>query len=100
MGQEPGTNAEIKKFANELYGAEFPLFEKTDVNGENTCEVFKFLRNNSELYDPAKLQAKEIPWNFCKFFVDSKGKVVAYFPPKALDELEGQIKEMLKWIIQ
>ncbi len=89
MGQEPGSNPEIKTFARELYGAEFPLFAKTDVNGENTCEIYKYLRNNSELYDPAKLQAKEIPWNFAKFFVNSQGKVVAYFPPKAIDELEG-----------
>ena len=97
MGQEPGSNAEVKVFARELYGAEFPLFAKTDVNGENTCEVYKYLRNNSELYDAAKLQAKEIPWNFAKFFVNSKGKVVAYFPPKSIDEMEGQVKEMLKW---
>jgi glutathione peroxidase len=71
MNQEPGSNAEVKAFARDLYGAEFPLFAKTDVNGENTCEVYKYLRNNSELYDPVKLQAKEIPWNFSKFFVNS-----------------------------
>ena len=44
MGQEPGTNAEIKAFAKDLYGAEFPMFSKTEVNGENTCEVYKYLR--------------------------------------------------------
>lgn len=30
--QEPGTNAEIKKFA-QARGAKFPLLEKLDVNG-------------------------------------------------------------------
>ena len=95
MGQEPGSNAEIKKFAQELYGAEFPLFAKTDVNGENTCEAYKYLRNNSELYDSKKQQAKEVPWNFAKFFVDSNGKVVAYYPPPTIDELEAKVKEML-----
>lgn len=98
MSQEPGTDAEIKAFAQNLYSAEFPLFAKTEVNGEKTCEVYKYLRNNSELYDTAKHQAKEIPWNFAKFFVNAEGKVVSYFPPKTLpDELENNIKTMLKW---
>jgi len=52
MGQEPGTNAEIKTFAQELYGAEFPLFAKIDVNGANTCEVYQYLRVKSDLHDP------------------------------------------------
>ena len=54
MSQEPGSNAEIKAFARDLYSAEFPLFAKTEVNGANTCEVYKYLRNNSELYDVSK----------------------------------------------
>ena len=78
MSQEPGTNEEIKKFARELYGAEFPIFAKTEVNGANTCEVYKFLRLNSSLYDPKKGEAKEIPWNFAKFLVNSRGEVVSY----------------------
>jgi glutathione peroxidase len=52
MGQEPGTNAEIKTFAQDLYGAEFPLFAKIDVIGANTCEVYKYLRFKSNLHDP------------------------------------------------
>ena len=82
MGQEPGTNAEVKAFARELYGAEFPLFAKTDVNGVNTCEVYKYLRGNSELYDEKKKESKEIPWNFAKFLVNGQGKVVSYHNPK------------------
>jgi glutathione peroxidase len=97
MNQEPGSNAEIKAFARDLYQAEFPLFAKTEVNGANTCEVYKYLRNHSELYDATKKQAKEIPWNFAKFLVDSNGQVVQYYPPKTLpDEFESNIKAMLK----
>ncbi len=95
-GQEPGSNAEIKAFAKELYGAEFPLFAKTEVNGANTCDAYKYLRMNSELYDTQKKQSKEIPWNFAKFLVNSSGKVVSYHDPGALpDTLEGNIKAML-----
>ena len=82
MGQEPGTNAEIKAFARDLYGAEFPLFAKSDVNGPNTNEVYKFLRQNSELYDKNKGEVKEIPWNFAKFLVNKEGHVVKYYNPK------------------
>ena len=44
MNLEPGTNEEIKTFARDLYGAEFPIFAKTEVNGPNTCEVYRYLR--------------------------------------------------------
>lgn len=82
MNQEPGTNAEIKSFAKDLYGAEFPLFDKTEVNGPNTNELFKFLRIHSELHDKTKKEVKEIPWNFAKFLVNSKGQVVSYHNPR------------------
>jgi glutathione peroxidase-family protein len=33
-GQEPGSNAEVKKFA-QARGAKFPIMAKIDVNGSN-----------------------------------------------------------------
>ena len=36
MGQEPNSDEEIQSFARELYGAEFPIFKKDDVNGSGT----------------------------------------------------------------
>ena len=97
MGQEPGTNAEIKIFARELYGAKFPLFAKTDVNGKDTCDVYKYLRSNSELYDTSKKEVKEIPWNFAKFLVDRDGKVVSYHDPKQdWNSLISRIEALLK----
>ena len=83
MNQEPGSNAEIKAFAKDLYGAEFPLFAKIDCNGPETCEVYKFLRTNSELYDAKKQEAREIPWNFAKFLINSDGFIVSYHKPTA-----------------
>lgn len=97
MKQEPGSNAEIKAFARELYGAEFMLFEKTNVNGSGCCEVYKYLRRNSELFDAKKGEAKEIPWNFAKFLVDSQGRVVSYHDPRVLpNDLEKNIQEIIK----
>ena len=95
MSQEPGTDAEIKAFA-EKYGAEFPMFSKIEVNGVNTHEVYKYLRSNSELYDKKKKEVKEVPWNFAKFIVDEHGHVVSYHNPKVevitmIDEIERML---------
>ena len=74
------------------------MFAKTEVNGANASPAFQYLRMNSSLYDPKKKQAKEIPWNFAKFLVNEEGKVVSYHEPRTLpDDLENQIKSMLKW---
>ena len=56
--------------------------EKTNVNGKDTHELYKFLRSNSALYDPQKKVAKEIPWNYTKFLVSGDGKKVRYFNPR------------------
>ena len=63
-------------------GAEFPIFEKIEVNGQNPHEIFRYLRCNSELWDSKKKRAKEIPWNFAKFMIDSNGKVIKYYNPR------------------
>ena len=63
-------------------GAEFPIFEKIEVNAKNPHEIFRYLRCNSSLYDKQKKRAKEIPWNFAKFLCDSDGKVLKYYNPR------------------
>jgi glutathione peroxidase len=60
----------------------FPIFAKTDVNGENTHEVFKFLRYDSVFHNVITKRTEEVPWNFAKFLVDSEGKVVNYYDPQ------------------
>jgi len=44
LGQEPDPNPVIKKTAAEKFGVKFPLMDKIDVNGPNTCPVFQYLR--------------------------------------------------------
>ena len=44
-GQEPGTDTEIAQFCERNHGVTFPLMKKSDVNGDNTNEVFKYLKN-------------------------------------------------------
>lgn len=43
MGQEPGSAEEIQEFCSTTYGVDFPLLEKTDVNGENRHPLYREL---------------------------------------------------------
>ncbi len=112
--QEPGTNDEIAEFCRVNYGVTFPLMDKSDVNGENANEIFKWLYaekpfagfGDSETgkfmdgmlsrMDPDYAANPDIKWNFTKFLVDRKGHVVARFEPTvAPAELAGQIEALL-----
>ena len=112
--QEPGTNDEIAEFCRVNYGVTFPLMDKSDVNGENANEIFKWLYaekpfagfGDSETgkfmdqmlsrMDSDYAANPDIKWNFTKFLVDRKGHVVARFEPTvAPAELAGQIESLL-----
>ena len=79
---------------------EFPIMDKIEINGPNTCEVYKYLRLNSELYDAKQKRAKEIPWNFAKFLVNANtGQVIKYFNPRVnpvnmVSDIEQCLAEM------
>ena len=96
--QEPGTNKEIKSLVRNFYEAEFLLFEKSDVNGPATNEVFKFLRANTpEFNSKGSDQLKQIPWNFSKFLVNKEGKVVAFYDTKiSPSKLKSKILQILE----
>jgi glutathione peroxidase len=76
-GQEPGTDAEILEFATSTYNVTFPMFHKIDVNGDNACDLYRWLR--AEL--PGAAATNDITWNFEKFLVNRRGEVVARFAP-------------------
>ena len=97
-GQEPGTPQEIDDFARKKYGSEFPIFEKIEVNGGNTHDVYQFLRTHSNDMNDANInQAKVIPWNFAKFLVDRNGHVQKYYAPTVSpNDIRPDIEEMMK----
>lgn len=87
--QEPGSNAEILKFAREEMGSTFPVMGKTEVNGPGASDLFKHLRDKT-------MNGKSIKWNFAKFLVDAKGRpILAYEPKMDPKQMEGQIKLLL-----
>ena len=75
--QEPGTADEIGSFCHQNYGVSFPMFEKIDVNGDGAHPLYRWLKSNAK----GVLGTEAIKWNFTKFLVDRKGKVVDRYPP-------------------
>ncbi|MEC0372586.1 glutathione peroxidase [Paenibacillus chibensis] len=90
--QEPGENEDIAEFCQVNYGVSFPMFEKTDVNGDEAHPLFKHLAKEA----PGVLGSKAIKWNFTKFLVDKKGRVVKRYAPQTTpDKIEEDIKKLL-----
>jgi glutathione peroxidase len=74
-GQEPGSNAEIKKFCEGNYDVDFPLTTKYDVKGDDAHPFYKWAA--------ATGGDQAIPkWNFHKLLIDANGNLVAEFPTK------------------
>ena len=98
-GQTPGTDDEIHEFCQLKYNTQFPQMKKSDVNGENAIELFKYLKEQKgfegfgkgpkalmmsamlKKIDKDYQNNPEIKWNFTKFVVDRNGEVVARFEP-------------------
>jgi len=112
--QEPGTNEEIEEFCRLNHGVTFPLMAKSDVNGENANEIFRWLYSEKPFegfgdsdtgkfmdgmlsrQDPDYASNPDIKWNFTKFLIDRKGRVVARFEPVVTPEqLESEIEVLL-----
>lgn len=92
MGQEPGTNEQIKEFCTLNYGVTFPMMDKISVKGKNQAPLYKWLTNKSE---NGKID-QEVTWNFQKFLIDEDGNLVDVVLPK-----ESPMSEkIVKWITE
>jgi len=76
-GQEPGTAEEIGTFCKQNYGVTFDMFAKVEVNGDGACPLYKYLT----AVETKPEGSGKIGWNFEKFVLDRKGKVVGRFSP-------------------
>ncbi|CAL9232498.1 unnamed protein product [Arabidopsis halleri] len=89
--QEPGTNEEIVQFACTRFKAEYPIFDKVDVNGDKAAPIYKFLKSSK-----GGLFGDGIKWNFAKFLVDKDGNVVdRYAPTTSPLSIEKDLKKLL-----
>ncbi|KAB8185007.1 glutathione peroxidase [Microbispora catharanthi] len=94
MGQEPGSAEEIKEFCSTTYGVDFPLLEKTEVNGPGRHPLYVGLTETPD----AEGEAGDIQWNFEKFLVAADGQVVARFRPRVVPEAP-EIAEAIEKVI-
>ncbi|MET9875055.1 glutathione peroxidase [Actinacidiphila glaucinigra] len=93
-GQEPGTAEEIATFCSATYGVSFPLYEKSDVNGDQRHPLYAALTETAD----AEGQAGDVQWNFEKFLVGADGQVVGRFRPRTepeADEIVAAIEAQL-----
>jgi len=93
LGQEPGSDQEIKTFCSTKYNVSFPLFSKISVKGADKAPLYQFLTDGKA--NPST--GGEIKWNFTKFLVDRNGRVVERFEPDVTPEqMEASIQKALQ----
>ncbi|EJW76265.1 glutathione peroxidase, partial [Wuchereria bancrofti] len=89
--QEPGNEEEIKRFVKETFNFEPDLYAKINVNGPEEHPLYTFLKNQrgGTLIDAIK-------WNFTKFLINRRGKVVErYAPTVQPNDIEKDIVRLL-----
>jgi glutathione peroxidase len=74
--QEPDSEAKIEIFCESTYHISFPLFSKLAVRGDEITPLFSYLTKEAN----PKLKG-DVHWNFSKFLIDRKGKLIARFSP-------------------
>lgn len=92
-GQEPGTEAEIKKFCSSRFEVTFPLTSKVSAKGKSAHPLFVAL-TGKEAGHPGP-----VSWNFNKFLVGPDGKLLARFDSSVAPEsaeLQAVIEKALK----
>ena len=114
--QAPGTIAEIQEFCTSNYNITFPQFDKIDVNGSDESPLFTFLKKEKGFggfdtndqrgkfmhemmlkKDADYQKSSDIKWNFTKFLVDRKGRVIRRFEPTdSMRDVEEWIEKTLK----
>jgi glutathione peroxidase len=112
--QAPGSDEEIHKFCTLKFGADFPQFKKSEVNGANELPLYTWLKEQKgfdgsydaklasvmeKLYNEANPEPRkkdDIQWNFTKFLIDRNGNVIARFEPTVnMKEVEKLVEAAL-----
>lgn len=92
MGQEPGSDKEIKQFCTKEYAVTFPMFSKISVKGKDIAPLYSYLTQKSE---NGVVDAK-VGWNFQKFLVGKNGTVIQSVGPQTSVNNEEVMKAIEK----
>lgn len=90
LGQEPGTNSEIKTFCSVNYGVTFPIMSKISVKGEDMHPLYKWLTTK----DLNNFEDSEVKWNFQKYLINTDGTIAKVIAPKT----KPYDQEIIDWI--
>ncbi|MBN2616379.1 MAG: glutathione peroxidase [Bacteroidales bacterium] len=88
--QEPGSNAEIKKFCTLNYNVTFPMMSKISVKGDDMAPLYRWLTEK-------KLNGKEnseVKWNFQKYLINRDGTLSRVYNPW----VKPDNKKIIEWI--
>ncbi|MES2622124.1 MAG: glutathione peroxidase [Bacteroidota bacterium] len=77
MGQEPGSEKEIKEFCTREYAVTFPMFSKISVKGKDIAPLYSYLTQQSQ----NGVADAKVTWNFQKFLISRKGTVISSVSP-------------------
>ncbi len=73
--QEPGSEAEIKRFCSTTFHVTFPMFAKVKTQGAGQAPLYKLLAEHGAP-----------KWNFHKYLVGRDGRILAAFPSQVAPE--------------
>lgn len=90
LGQEPGTDEEIKEFCQINYGVTFQMMSKVSVKGKDMDAVYLWLTSK----DQNGVEDSKVSWNFQKYMVDEKGNLVGHVSPKTSPKDE----KIMNWL--
>ncbi len=90
LKQEPGTNAEIKKFCSLNFGVSFPMMAKISVIGDDIAPLYKWLTNK----DLNGVEDSKVKWNFQKYMINEDGTLFGHLSPN-VNPLSDKI---ISWI--
>lgn len=89
LGQEPGSEEDIKDFCTLTYGVKFPMFEKVSVIGDDRAAIYRQL---------ATATGEEPGWNFHKYLVDRNGTAVGSFGSRTTPD-DAQLLEQIESLL-
>ena len=90
----PGTINEINNFCVNTFKTTFARFQKIDVNGPDESILYTYLKSRKKGFLNNKIK-----WNFTKFLIDRKGKVIKRYSPKVKPEkIASDIERLIEVI--
>ena len=90
-GQEPGSDAEIRKFCEHRYKTTFPLFAKIPVKGPKADPLYRYLTT-------LPVNGGVVTWNSNKFLVDPTGEVAAHLD-SSVEPASAEMKKRIEAVL-